>query len=192
MTDLLDRAIRFAVDAHSGSYRKGTEIPYILHPLEAAAIAATIASDPEILAAAVLHDTVEDTDTTIDDIRNAFGERVAELVGAESENKREDLPSGDTWQLRKQETLDHLAKVTDPAVKIIALGDKLSNIRAIHRDYARLGDALWERFNQKDKAMHGWYYRSIYERMEELQEFPAYQEYKRLVDEVFPVTGKTR
>lgn len=187
MTDVLDRAIKFATEAHSGTFRKGTGIPYILHPLEVAAIVGSMTTDQEIIAAAVLHDTIEDTDITIDIIQEAFGSRVAALVDAESEDKREDAPAEDTWEIRKQETLDHLARETNVAVKMIALGDKLANIRAIHRDYYQIGDALWERFNQKDKNMQGWYYRSIYEVLEELNDYPAYKEYKRLVDEVFPI-----
>ena len=79
-TTLVDSAIRFAVDAHSGTERRGKGFPYIIHPLEAMEIVATITNDPEMLAAAVLHDTVEDTDVTTEDIRKIFGERVARLV----------------------------------------------------------------------------------------------------------------
>ena len=106
--DLFDRAIEFAVKAHSGAVRKGTETPYIVHPMEVAAIVATMTNDASVLAGAVLHDVVEDTEYTIDDIRREFGDKVAALVASESENKREDLPSSETWKIRKQETLDHL------------------------------------------------------------------------------------
>lgn len=183
--DLLDQAIVFAVEAHGGALRKGSSTPYILHPMEAAAIVGTMTSDREILAAAVLHDVVEDTGHTAAEIRARFGLRVAELVAAESENKREELPAGDTWKLRKQETLEHLQNTSDAAVKMITLGDKLSNIRAISRDYAALGDALWQRFNQKDKAEHAWYYASVARCLEELRVYPAWQEYDRLVRSVF-------
>lgn len=183
--DILDQAVIFAAEAHSGMRRKGTDTPYILHPLEAAAIVGTMTSDREVLAAAVLHDVAEDTGHTIAEIRERFGPRVAELVASESEDKRENLPAKDTWKLRKQETLDALQKTRDPAVKMITLGDKLSNIRAISRDFAVLGDALWQRFNQKDKAEHYWYYASIAKCLEELKAYPAWQEYDRLVRSVF-------
>lgn len=90
MGALLDKAIVFATREHEGQYRKGTKIPYILHPLEAAAIVGTMTTDDELIAGAVLHDVVEDTETTVEDIRELFGERVAQLVASESENKRED------------------------------------------------------------------------------------------------------
>ena len=177
---ILDEAIIFAVNAHKGQFRKGTDIPYIVHPMEAAAIVATMSTDEEIIAGAVLHDVLEDTETTPEQIRAVFGNRVFSLVAVESENKREDLPAEDTWEIRKQETLQELAGASIEA-KMIALGDKLSNIRAIHRDYIKLGDKLWERFNQKDKCKHQWYYSGIADGVAELSETPAFQEYKKLV-----------
>jgi len=184
--DILNRAIVFATEAHRGAFRKGTGIPYILHPLEAAAIAATITVDHEVLAAAVLHDVIEDAGVTEAELREVFGSRVAELVSAESENNRADLPAGDTWRIRKQETLDALREEDRRDVKILVLADKLSNIRAIHRDFRALGEALWERFNMKDKDQIGWYYRSIAGALEsELGETLAWQEYRGLVEETW-------
>lgn len=184
MGQLLDKAICFATAAHAGQLRKGSNTPYILHPLEAATIVSTMTSDEEVIAAAILHDVVEDTDTTIDDIRELFGQRLAALVASESENKRENLPAASTWKIRKQETLDEL-RSANADVKMITLGDKLSNIRAIHRDQEILGDELWQRFNQKDKAEHYCYYRSIADCLTELKEHPAYTEYLALVNETF-------
>lgn len=181
---VLDNAIIFAVNAHRGQFRKGSNAPYILHPMEAAAIVGSMTEDDEVIAAAVLHDTVEDTDATIEEIRERFGSRVAELVAEESENKREDLPAASTWKIRKEETLA-LLKTAPKEVKMLTLGDKLSNIRSICRDYETLGDALWQRFNQKDKNEHGWYYKSIADCLSDLCEYPAYKEYAYLVEKVF-------
>lgn len=99
--DIFDKAIVFAAKAHSGSFRKGTTTPYIVHPMEASAIVATMTNDKIILAAAVLHDVVEDTNYTINDIVKEFGKDVARLVSAESEDKRDNLPSEATWKIRK-------------------------------------------------------------------------------------------
>ena len=110
---LMDRAIIFATRAHSGTYRKGTNIPYIVHPIEAAAIVSTITHDPDMIAAAVLHDVVEDTDATVEEIRFFFNDRIARLVEAESENKRKDLPPQETWMIRKMETLNFLREEAD-------------------------------------------------------------------------------
>ena len=184
MGKVLDRAIVFATKAHEGQFRKGTQIPYILHPMEAATIVGTMTADEEIIAGAVLHDVVEDTATTVEEVMELFGKRVGSLVASESENKREDLPSEFTWKIRKQETLDHL-KTASVEVKMIALGDKLSNMRAIYRDYQAIGDKLWQRFNQKDKNEHKWYYSSIAECISELSNYPVYKEYQELLEKTF-------
>ena len=181
----LDKAIVFATNAHAGSVRKGKTRPYILHPLEAMIITSTVTEDVDVLAAAVLHDTVEDTDVTRNDILREFDEKVADLVVAESENKRENLPAEDTWKIRKQETLDHLEEASWDA-KAICLGDKLSNMREIYRDYLFIRDEIWDRFNQKDKSMHAWYYNSILKILEKtFGPIPAIKEYRSIFAEVF-------
>ena len=182
---LMDRAFVFATRAHSGTYRKGTSIPYIVHPIEAAAIVSTMTADPDMIAAAVLHDVVEDTDATVEEISFFFNERIARLVEAESENKRKDLPPQETWMVRKMETLEFLRTKADREAKILALADKLSNMRAIHRDQNTVGDKLWERFNEKDKSKHGWMYRQVANALSELSDTFAWQEYDELVRKTF-------
>ena len=182
---LMDRAIVFATRAHSGTYRKGTKIPYIVHPIEAAAIVATMTDDPDMIAAAVLHDVVEDTDATLEEIRFFFNDRIADLVEAESEDKRKDLPPQETWMTRKMETLEFLRHEADRDAKILALADKLSNMRAIHRDQSTIGDKLWERFNEKRKDKHGWMYRQVAEALSELSDTWAWMEYDDLVRRTF-------
>ena len=137
-TDLLDRAIIFAVKAHAGTERRGKGFPYIVHPMEAVEIVATITPDQELLAAAALHDVVEDTEISADEIREEFGDRIANLVVAESDVFPEGVSEEDSWRARKQAAIDRLAAAPRDA-KIVALGDKLSNMRAIARDYAVKG-----------------------------------------------------
>ena len=182
---MIESAVQYAVFAHAGMKRKCKDRPYILHPLEVLSIVSTMTEDEDVLAAAVLHDTVEDTSLTCEDIRRVFGTRVAQLVAEESEDKREGQSAASTWQVRKQETIDHLQKAED-AVQLICLGDKLSNLREIARDYATLGDEIWNRFNQKDKAMHRWYYGSILEiAAETFGETLVVREYRGLMEQVF-------
>ena len=185
-TTVLDKAIGFAARAHAGQVRKGTSTPYILHPLEAAVICATVTDDLEVLAAAVLHDVVEDAGISIDQVEEEFEARVADLVAGESEDKREGLPAAETWRIRKEEAIEHIRSAEDPGVKIICLGDKLSNMRAIHRDFEELGDELWSRFNQKDPNQHAWYYRTLAEALEPvLAETAAWRELAAHIDAVF-------
>ena len=183
-TELLDRAIIFAVHAHAGTERRGKGFPYIVHPMEAMEIVATMTTDQELLAAAVLHDTVEDTDVTVDQIRAEFGERIAALVADESEERSEGVSEEESWHDRKQAAINHLAKASREA-KMVALGDKLSNIRAIARDYAEIGDALWGRFHANDPKDHEWHYRGLADALRELSDTFAFQEFEQLINQVF-------
>ncbi len=182
---LVEKAILVATSAHAGIMRKGKNRPYILHPIEAMTIVGSLTDDKEILAAAVLHDTIEDTSVTRKDLELQFGNRVANLVASESENKRHGKAPEETWETRKQETIAHLQD-SDKDVKLVCLGDKLANLRELARDYAQVGDDLWLRFNQKDKAMHGWYYSSLYDVLaREFGDVPPVTEYKALLAQVF-------
>ena len=182
---MVEKAMIFASKAHEGMFRKGTNIPYIVHPMEAGAIAASITSDEEVISAAILHDTLEDTSITEEDIEREFGKEVLRLIQSDSEDKREDLPPEETWKIRKQETIDYLKNKADKKEKIIAISDKLSNIRAIYRDQEKIGDEFWNRFNQKDKNEHAWYYGSFIETLSELSETAAYREYCEIINKVF-------
>lgn len=183
-TDLLDRAIIFAVNAHHNSERRGKGFPYIVHPMEAVEIVATITPDQELLAAAALHDTIEDTDVTVEDICREFGDRIADLVHAESDQFTEGVSEEDSWHDRKQAAIDRLRNASHDA-KIVAMGDKLSNMRAIWRDYQIQGDELWKIFHVKDKASHEWHYRGLADSLSELSDTFAYQEFLRLLNDVF-------
>ncbi len=183
-TTLLDRAIVFAVRAHAGTERRGKGFPYIVHPMEAVEIVATMTPDQELLAAAALHDTVEDTDVTIEQIRAEFGERVASFVAAESDEPHQSRDSVENWHAREQTAIDRLAHASRDA-KIVALGDKLSNMRAIARDYAVQGDALWNLFHSKDRKDHEWHYRGLADALSDLRDTFAYMEFDNLINQVF-------
>ncbi|MBP5339421.1 MAG: bifunctional (p)ppGpp synthetase/guanosine-3',5'-bis(diphosphate) 3'-pyrophosphohydrolase [Prevotella sp.] len=194
-TSLLDRAILFAVRAHAGTERRGKGFPYIVHPLEAVAIVATMTRDQELLAAAALHDTVEDTDVTLEQIRTEFGDRIASLVASESDTLEADVSEEDdgeyllsSWHARKQAAIDRLAHASRDA-KVVALGDKLSNIRAIARDYSEQGDKLWNLFHAKEPKDHEWHYRGLAESLRELKDTFAFREFEQLVNQVFPTSS---
>ena len=177
----LNEAIEFATKKHSGQFRKATTIPYILHPLEVLQILYSMRADTNVLIAGVLHDTVEDTDTTLDEIRVMFGTDVAELVASNSEDKSK------SWIERKQHTIDELANANE-RVKMLIMADKLSNIRSIAFDYNQIGDKLWERFNAP-KEKQAWYYDGILDALYDMQFIPecekAYWEITGLFKDVF-------
>ena len=177
----LNTAIEFATQKHSGQFRKATAIPYIVHPLEVLQILYSMRADTNLMIAGLLHDTVEDTDTTLDEIREIFGDDVAELVASNSEDKSK------SWDERKLHTITELA-TADVRVKMLIMADKLSNIRSIAYDYAIMGDELWTRFNAP-KEKQAWYYDGILDALYDLQDIPqcekAYWEITGLFKDVF-------
>ncbi|MBQ0037642.1 MAG: bifunctional (p)ppGpp synthetase/guanosine-3',5'-bis(diphosphate) 3'-pyrophosphohydrolase [Clostridiales bacterium] len=183
--NVVEEAIIFATEAHAGQIRKMANTPYILHPLEVAAIISTVTTNQDTIAAGVLHDTIEECDVDPRELKRRFGGRVAALVQSESEDKLSDKPRSETWMQRKEESLLMLQYTKDRDVKILWLGDKLSNIRSFYREYCKHGDAIWQGLHQKDPKMQAWYYKTIAEYLKELSDTAAYIEYTELVDKLF-------
>lgn len=186
----LEDAVAFAAAAHRGQRRKGSGTPYIVHPMEVAAICARLTDDQDVIIAGVLHDVVEDTPVGLDEVRERFGPRVASIVAGESEDKQEGKPARDTWRQRKQATIDHMHSTEEPGERIVCLADKLSNMRSMLHDFAALGDGLWSRFNVSDPRQQGWYYRTLGEALRpQLGDTHEWREYDVLVREVFGEEG---
>jgi (p)ppGpp synthase/HD superfamily hydrolase len=158
MHSLLDSALTFAARAHADQRRKSTDVPYIVHPVGVMLLLMEHGEhDPELLAAALLHDTVEDTGVTLDQLRATFGDSVADIVAGCSEPAKREH----SWEERKHHTLAALPTAPRP-VQLVSAADKLHNLRSMMTDHAVQGDALWKRFNRsRDKI--AWYYRSVAE-----------------------------
>ncbi|MGL4607392.1 MAG: HD domain-containing protein [Eubacteriaceae bacterium] len=175
------KAIEFSANAHLGHYRKGSKTPYITHPFEVAKILAKTV-DPEekeeLICAGLLHDTVEDTETTIAVIEREFGKEVAELVASDSEDKS--LP----WEKRKANTIDFLKNIASYDMRLLACADKLANIRSIKEDYGNIGEEVWDRF-VRGKEKQGWYYTNVVDALKSLSGIPMYEELTLLVKEIF-------
>ena len=95
------------------------------------------------------------------------------------------MPPEDTWKLRKEESLEKLKNTNDPEVLMLRIGDKLSNIRAIYRDFLVEGNAVWNKFHQSDIKVQAWYYRSIMKYTDRLADTLAWNEYKTIVEKIF-------
>ena len=188
-TELLERAMGFAIKAHQGMERRGKGFPYIIHPMEAVAIVATMTNDQELLAAAALHDVVEDTEISCEDIRKEFGDRIAQLVANESDPEVSEMNESESWKIRKQFAIDRLAK-SGLDTKIVAMGDKLSNMRAIYRDYKIHGDKFWTIFHVSDPSLHEWHYRGLLTALDDLKNSYAYREFKHLIEGVWGRSDK--
>lgn len=186
--EIINRAIDFAWQKHGsvqnkdgsiGQKRKGSGLPYIVHPLEVWNILRINNCSVTVQVAGLLHDTLEDTDTTPDEIRTLFGDDVLAIVQTESEDKSK------TWKERKQHTIDTLAHDSIETMQVCA-ADKLSNIRAQLYDYKQIGDALFDRFNKEsDPGLQAWYYRGIVNALKPLSGMPMYEELKSTVEEVY-------
>jgi (p)ppGpp synthase/HD superfamily hydrolase len=154
-SQFLDNALVFAARAHDGQKRKSTDVPYVVHPVGVMLVLLECGEiDPALLAAALLHDTLEDTAVTLAQLRNAFGERVAGIVeGCSEPDKR------DSWEHRKKHTIAYL-RTAPRDIALVSAADKLHNVRSMVRDHAEQGDRLWTRF-KRGRADIAWYYRSI-------------------------------
>ena len=182
---MIDQAIRFAALAHKDMFRKGNGQPYIFHPLEVLNLVSLMTLEDDVLCAAVLHDTVEDTDVSIDDIRREFGEHVAQLVASESENKRGQKNKEATWMDRKKEAIETIRHTEDIGTKMVCLADKVSNLRSFHLGLLDQGESFWNNFNQKDPKKHYWYYSELKDALIELKDQAVYKEFCFLIDTVF-------
>ena len=162
-----EQALVYACVLHADQRRKATDIPYVAHLLEVTglviedgAAAGELREDEAI--AALLHDAAEDRggEPRLADIEARFGARVAHIVRACSDSL---VASGEKapWRERKEAYLAHLAAESDRGVLRVSLADKVHNARAVFRDYRRIGDELWGRFNRD--ADTPWYYRRLVE-----------------------------
>ena len=156
---LVDRAMRIAAKAHRHHHRKGSDLPYITHPAQAAMILLRAGiDDDEILAAALLHDVVEDTEHTLEMLAADFPPKVVQLVAAMTERKHDRDGRKRTWQERKDEHLRHMAAEPWEA-RAIVLADKLHNLGSMEVDLVQ-GEDLWSRFNAPpDRIL--WYHREM-------------------------------
>lgn len=154
--ELLNDAIAYAAVMHRSGLRKGTTMPYIVHPLEVMHILEVMTGDKHLMVAGVLHDVVEDP-----------------------------------WEKRKEEALAHLAQA-DEREQMLVLADKLANMRAIARDYAKYGEDLWQRF-KRGKDIQSWYYHAAVKAMSDLEfdaeAAPFYKEFEEKVNQVFGDKG---
>jgi len=161
-------AVEWAIELHRDQTRKGSEIPYVAHPLEVAAIVLHDGGSEAEAIAGLLHDVIEDAGVKPKQIRRRYGRKVSRIVKACTETIDGKLPSkskaprdASTWRLRKQEALDHLR---DPAVPVPVLrvkgADSLANARGIVADLRRQGPETWQRFHA-GAIDQLWYYRSL-------------------------------
>ncbi len=148
---VIQRALVWASKRHLEP-RKGTDIPYITHPAHVAIILSRLGFDERVLAAAILHDTLEDTATTAEELRREFGEEVVVMVQELSEPQFPDRPRKETWSLRKEAKLKMLRDASAGTLAIVA-ADRVHNTANILDDITRHGPGVWDRFNSSPEKI---------------------------------------
>jgi (p)ppGpp synthase/HD superfamily hydrolase len=160
-TDRLDKAIRIAAWAHGKQqqYRKGTDIPFIVHPFGTMLIASSATNDEDVLIACLLHDILEDVDATIYNqpaMLADFGDQVVKIVQDVTNNA-----TLSSWHEVATAYLNHLEhKAGDQAV-IVSTADKIHNIKSTITDYKTHGNKIWQRFSTKNSADQLWWYQAV-------------------------------
>ncbi len=195
MNENVRKALIKAAVFHKGAVRKGTDIPYIVHPYEVAMILQENGMEDKVIVAGLLHDTLEDTKMKESNLKEAFGEEILQLVKGASEKLKDRRNT--LWEDRKKHTIEYLKKAPFE-VKCIACADKLSNIRSMISDHHDFNEELWERFMESDKEINGqeysreykkkkqkWYYQGVVNSLKELEGLKMYQELKKAVHDFF-------
>jgi len=144
-SDTIVSAFNFAYSIHREQFRKGSQIPYITHAMAVAGLVGEFGGSEMQMAAALLHDTVEDGDglKTLAEVREVFGDHIADLVQACSDAFVKPKPP---WRERKERFIEAM-RTASPEVRLIIAADKLHNAMTTLRDLRVEGDAVWQRFN---------------------------------------------
>jgi (p)ppGpp synthase/HD superfamily hydrolase len=184
-SERLDRALALAADAFRRKTRKGTGIPYLTHLLQVMVTVGEHGGTEDQMIAAVLHDYLEDIeDASEDELRRDFGDTVAEIVVALSDATTHPKPP---WQERKEAYIA-LVRTKPAEVKLVSAADKLHNAQSLVRDYATVGEDLWNRFTAtRDQTL--WYYREMIEALGTDWEHPLLDELRRVVAELHRAAG---
>lgn len=178
--DVIEKALKIAAKAHKNQYRKGSDIPYVTHPVAVGMILLKAGYNDELVAAGILHDTVEDTELTLDDLERLFGKNIADIVAGCSEPDK-----SLSWEQRKEHTIEYL-KTAPEDIRVVACADKLHNIQSIASDIEQYGDKVWERF-KRGKEQQEWYYTNVIDSLGFQSTFPLLEKLKGEVAQLFKV-----
>lgn len=186
---VIQKALTLAYEQHQGQNRKCNHAPYFVHILD---VARHLMSEPtateDVIVAGILHDTLEDTSYTVEDLESDFGPRVRQLVEFVTEPAKDShSPTQDkrqTWKQRKQHTLETSQTATCDQLLILQ-ADKLSNLQSIQENLFLYGETLWNQFNAS-RTDTSWYYQELGKVFRErIKNTKMNQLYERLLEEVF-------
>ena len=173
---LIEKATALALRAHDGQMRKEAPVPYLVHPVEVALILARHGWSDTVVAAALVHDTVEDTPVTLEDVRNELGREVAELVAPVTHD------DSLSWDDKKKAYIESV-RAASPEVKAISVADKIANAESLIAAAGEQGAAVWQHFNRgRDKKL--WFEHAMLAMLRESWQDPLVDEYAKLVEKL--------
>lgn len=191
------RALKLATYAHNGKKRKITGVDYITHPIEVAHILEKEKANKYLHAASYLHDVVEDSDFTLDDIEELFGIRVRKIVEFVTEDIDDKTKKDLTWEERKEKAIEKLRRLNHNEfpdideelkrdIKLLALADRLANITNLNDYFNSVGYQDFSAFRRGSEQQE-WYYRSIYFVLVENEDenSPIFRRFRDTINEVF-------
>ncbi len=171
--NLIERAVALAVRAHEGQMRKGTLMPYIVHPVAVAFILARHGFSDTVIAAALVHDTVEDTSVTDAELRHELGDEVADLVAQVTHD--DTLP----WEEKKRAYVKAVQNAREE-VKAISVADKIANAHSLIAAHKTQGTVIWKHFNAgREKKL--WFEHAMLDMLRESWGHPMVEEYAALI-----------
>ncbi len=180
LTYTIEKAIKKASLLHDGQVRKGTpNFPYITHLFSVATILSQYSDDEEVIAAGILHDTIEDTNYSPEELKNEFGTRVHDMVMEVTEKKGKEEVS---WRERKQAYLDSLAHTDNAEALLISVADKMHNLRSIIDDLREHGDGILKALSTSPSEQL-WFFGEHMRIVKERLNSPIIEEYQKVFDE---------
>ena len=183
----LNHAIRVASRAHEGQFRKGSDTPYIAHPMAVAMITQQYMEDEDMFIAALFHDILEDVPKwtySRENIRDDFGEEVLSIVEDVSEPNI-DIPILAAWTERKNYYIEHISQTNNPKSIIVSIADKIHNMSEILREYETKGEDVWQNFHV-DKGREIWFYEEVFNRVKNKEGVPeqAIRDYETILEQL--------
>jgi (p)ppGpp synthase/HD superfamily hydrolase len=173
---LLEKALRMAAAAHEGQYRKDGHVPYITHPVMCAFILSKHAFAEEVVAAALVHDVLEDTTVTEEQMRKELGDTVTNLVLLVTYD-----PSL-SWEEQRSAYIEKLRNAPADA-KAISVADKIHNAQSLLDAHAKQGSLIWAQFNRpKEKKL--WFEGEMLKMLQETWQHPLVDEYAALYEQM--------
>ena len=178
--DKVEKAIYFATKAHHGQNRKMEDVAMIFHPFTVGMILHKAGCSDDIVIAGLLHDVIEDTKYTKEDIEKRFGKKIADIVDGVSESDK-----SQPWKVRKQETIDYI-KSASIEEKLVECADKINNLESIYIDLQREGEEVWKKF-KRGREDQKWYHENVYESIvaNTDKKHPLFKRQRELIKKIF-------